>query len=134
MSGPADKVCQVVEVSTLACPCYVIEAEPGFYEDNRRTLHDMSVHEVFDRRAAWGKKFLEIVDRGLTSVCYQGMRTQLDRIAKKKGFTKRSKPSFNSGAQMPSNMQYRAAPVNRNTKTQRSEGVSTADSKRAKIS
>lgn len=77
------KAVEYVEVDSIACSCYVVEAEPGFYIDNDQAgRHDFHVHEVFDRKTSWGKKFLEVVDRGLTTLCPKDLKAQLDQITK----------------------------------------------------
>ena len=47
---------------------------------------DLIVHEVFDRRTSWGRKFLAVVNRGLSSVCYRDMKGKLDKILRKNAF------------------------------------------------
>ena len=94
LPGAPKKACQVVEVSSIACPCYVVEAEPGFHEDNSPQSHDMLIHEVFDRRTSWGNKFLEVVDRGLTTVCHKDVKSKLDKIARINHKDRKGKPPF----------------------------------------
>lgn len=81
--GPAKKTVHYVDVDSIACSCYVVEAEPGFYKDNDLAgCHDFHVHEVFDRKTSWGEKFLDIVNRGVSTVCQRDLRIKLDEIAK----------------------------------------------------
>ena len=82
--GSASQRCVVVHVSAIACPCYMIEVSPGFpLKETGSPEKSLIVHEVFDRKTCWGKKFLEIVNRGLSSVCYQDVRKQLEQILKR---------------------------------------------------
>jgi hypothetical protein len=81
--GPAKKAVHFVDVDSIACSCYVIEAEPGFYIDNNQVgHHNFHVHEVFDRKTSWGRKFLQVVNRGLTTLCRQDLKVKLNEIAK----------------------------------------------------
>jgi hypothetical protein len=68
-SGRPDKVVDVVDITCIACPCLVVEAEPGFYDTNSEQHHDMVIHEMFDRRTSWGPKFLKVVQHGVDKLC-----------------------------------------------------------------
>ena len=81
--GNASQRCIVVEVTAIACPCYVLEVEPGFPKDGVvGTTASLIVHEVFDRKTSWGQKFLDVVNRGLPSVCYADVRSHLNKLLK----------------------------------------------------
>ena len=83
-TGPLNKSCQVVEVASIACPCFVIESVPGFSTAQSSSQNINIVHEVFDRKTCWGKRFLTLVNRGISSACYRERKKELDQIAKKK--------------------------------------------------
>ena len=85
ISGPAAKRCVVIEISAISCPCFVIESKPGFPKTlfDETSKKDLVVHEVFDRKTSWGKRFLSVVNRGLSSVCYRDMKGKLDKLRRK---------------------------------------------------
>ena len=81
--GTASQRCIVVEVTAIACPCYVLESDPGFPKEGvPDSTASLIVHEVFDRKTSWGQKFLDVVNRGLPTVCYADVRSHLSKLLK----------------------------------------------------
>ena len=82
--GTASQRCIVIEISAIACPCYVLEVEPGFPKEGVPcSTASLVVHEVFDRKTSWGRKFLSVVNRGLPAVCYAEVRSHLSKLLKR---------------------------------------------------
>jgi hypothetical protein len=53
----------LIPLSSMECPCYVVEECPGVFESRPGSTF---VHEVFDRKSHWSTAFLEICKGGLS--------------------------------------------------------------------